>query len=189
MLTTLTPPVLTKIELWGELGERFTPEIEGNIANSRDAINFLCCNFPDFKNYILSSTCGYTVTCVGDGWEKSIDPSLADFPISGKRLVIAPAIQGSGGALRILEPILMIGIGIATGNPALIIGGIVSGLQSIFFGYPNKNQTINFQGTGPQTKEGTPIPIAIGSRVKITTPMILSYDIVSEYTPYPFLTL
>lgn len=181
---------LTTIELWGSLGEKFQSEIQGKINTPRDAINFLCCNFPSFKSYILSSSCCYTITCIGNGWEQSITPNQADFPIIGKRLIISPVIEGSGNELlAILKPIVMIGIGIATGNPALIIGGIVSGLQSIFFGFPSKQQTINFQGIGPQTQEGTPIPIIIGSRVRVTGVMVLSYDIVSEYTPFPFLNL
>ena len=181
---------LTKILLWGELGEKFAPELEADIHSPREAINFLQANFPDFKNYILSNSCLYSITCRGDNWEKEITPvtpNYADFPIQGKTLVISPVLDGSGDTFnRFFSPVLMIGLGLLTGNTALLIGGLVQGLQSLLFGYPAKpseeKRSVNFQGGSPRTQEGTPIPIAIGSQIMVKDVMVLSYNIVSEYT-------
>jgi len=185
---------LTKIVLWGELGETFAPETDGellaDVSTPKEAINFLCANFPDFKNHVLSQNTCYTMTCNGDNWEKEITPTTPgyqSFPIQGKTLTITPVLAGSGETFgRVFSPILMIGVGLITGNTALIIGGVVQGLQSLLFGYPKKpseeERSVNFQGGSPRTTEGTPIAIAIGSKVFVRDVMVVSYEIVSEYS-------
>ena len=181
----------TKIILKGNLGEKFGEEFNASVENPKEVIDFLSSQFPDFKNFVLSQReSQYKITCVGENWEKELlphDPNLQLFPISGKTIIIEEVFEGSGdGFMRVFTPILLIGVGILTGNTALIVGGIVQGLQSILFGYPPKpteeKRSVNFQGGSPRTQEGTPIPIAIGSQVKMKDVMVLSYDIVSEYT-------
>lgn len=181
----------TKIILKGNLGEKFGEEFNASVENPKEVIDFLSSQFPDFKNFVLSQkNSQYKITCVGENWEKELTPQTPGiqlFPISGKTIIIEEVFEGSGdGFMRVFTPILLIGVGILTGNPALIVSGLVQGLQSILFGYPPKpteeKRSVNFQGGSPRTQEGTPIPIAIGSQVKMKDVMVLSYDIVSEYT-------
>jgi predicted phage tail protein len=183
--------MLTKIILKGNLGKEFGEEFNASVENPKEVIDFLSSQFPNFKNFVLSQReSQYKITCVGENWEKELtphDPNLQLFPISGKTIIIEEVFEGSGdGFMRFLSPILLISVGIITSNTALIVGGIVQGLQSILFGYPPKptedKRSVNFQGGSPRTQEGTPIPIAIGSQVKIKDVMILTYEIVSEYT-------
>jgi predicted phage tail protein len=183
--------MLTKIILKGNLGEKFGEEFNASVENPKEVIDFLSSQFPNFKNFVLSQReSQYKITCVGENWEKELLPQTPNFqlfPISGKTIIIEEVFEGSGdGFMRFFSPILLIGVGIITGNTALIVGGIVQGLQSILFGYPPKpteeKRSVNFQGGSPRTQEGTPIPIAIGSQVRIKDVMILSYDIESEYT-------
>lgn len=181
----------TKIILKGNLGEKFGEEFNASVENPKEVIDFLSSQFPEFKNFLLAQKeSQYKIICVGENWEKTLlpnDPNLQTFPISGKTIIIEEVFEGSGdGFMRVFSPILLIGVGILTGNTALIVGGVVQGLQSILFGYPPKpseeKRSVNFQGGSPRTQEGTPIPIAIGSQIKIKDVMVLSYDIVSEYT-------
>jgi predicted phage tail protein len=183
--------MLTKIILKGNLGKKFGEEFNVSVENPKEVIDFLSSQFPDFKTFLLSQReSQYKIICRGENWEKELTPltpNLQLFPISGKTIIIEEVFEGSGdGFMRFFSPILMIGVGIITSNTALIVGGIVQGLQSILFGYPPKpteeKRSVNFQSGSPRTQEGTPIPIAIGSQVKMKDVMVLSYDIVSEYT-------
>jgi len=147
--------MLTKIILKGNLGEKFGEEFNASVENPKEVIDFLSSQFPDFKNFVLSQReSQYKITCVGENWEKELtphDPNLQLFPISGKTIIIEEVFEGSGdGFMRFLSPILLISVGIITSNTALIVGGIVQGLQSILFGYPPKptedKRSVNFQG-------------------------------------------
>lgn len=180
--------MLAKIILKGNLAEKFcTEEMFASVENPKEVIDFLCCRFPNFKNHLLlPKECQYKIICIGENWQKDVT-TQALFPVSGKTIILEEVFDGSGeGFTRLLSPILLTTVGILTGNPALIIGGLVQGLQSILFGYPPKpteeKRSVNFQGGSPRTLEGTAIPIGIGSQVKVKDVMILSYDIASEYT-------
>ena len=182
--------MLTTIKLNGILGTKFVPELRGQINTVREAINLLCCNFSDFKHYVLSSDWCYTVVVKGKNWERYIvenSPAIL-LPINGCTVEITPVIEGSG---RTLTNIAMIGIGIAlvsTGVAAplgwsLIYSGATGLLNSIINGNPKEDaKSTFFQSAGFNTKEGTPIPLVFGE-VLVKSFQVISVEVSSELAP------
>lgn len=190
--------MLTTIKLNGILGTKFVPELKGQISTVREAINLLCCNFSDFKHYVLSSDWCYTVVVKGKNWERYItenSPSIL-LPINGCTVEITPVIEGSGkGAGKILTNIAMIGIGIALVSISgigpvavnlgwgLIMSGAAGLLNSIVNGNPKEDaKSTFFQSPGFNTKEGTPIPLVFGE-VLVKSFQVISLEITSEFAP------
>lgn len=182
--------MLTTIKLNGILGTKFVPELQGQISTVREAINLLCCNFADFKHYVLSSDWRYTVIVKGKNWERYIveDSPTILLPISGCIVEITPVIEGSG---KTLTNIAMIGIGIAlvaTGAAAplgwsLIYSGATGLLNSIINGNPKEDaKSTFFQSPGFNTKEGTPIPLVFGE-VLVKSFQVISVEVSSELAP------
>ena len=182
--------MLTTIKLNGILGTKFVPELQGQISTVREAINLLCCNFSDFKHYVLSSEWRYTVIVKGKNWERYItenSPTIL-LPVSGCIVEITPVIEGSG---KTLTNIAMIGIGIAlvaTGAAAplgwsLIYSGATGLLNSIINGNPKEDaKSTFFQSPGFNTKEGTPIPLVFGE-VLVKSFQVISVEVSSELAP------
>ena len=182
--------MLTTIKLNGILGTKFVPELQGQISTVREAINLLCCNFSDFKHYVLSSEWRYTVIVKGNNWERYIveDSPTILLPISGCVVEITPVVEGSG---KTLTNIAMIGIGIAlvaTGAAAplgwsLIYSGATGLLNSIINGNPKEDaKSTFFQSPGFNTKEGTPIPLVFGE-VLVKSFQVISVEVSSELAP------
>lgn len=189
--------MLTTIKLNGELGKVFVPEIQADIHTVREAINFLCCYFENFKHYVLSTDWEYSVMIKAPNWQREVDENSPELilPITGLTIEITPYIQGSGGVGKLLTSIGMIGIGVALvaipgiGQVAvnlgwgLIISGATGLLQSILFGNPaatEEKRSTFFQSPGYSTKEGTPIPLVFGD-VLVKNFQVLSVEITSEY--------
>lgn len=185
--------MLTTIKLNGILGVEFAPEIKGELNTPQEVVNFLCCNFPDFRHYVLGSEWHYTMVVKGNNWERYItenSPSVL-LPVTGCVVEITPVIESSG---RTLTSIAMIGIGIAlvaTGAASglgisLILSGTTSLLSSLINGNPKKNEEARstfFQAPGYNVKEGTPIPLVFGE-VLVKNFQVLSNEISSPVFPY-----
>jgi predicted phage tail protein len=185
--------MLTTIKLNGILGVEFAPEIKGELNTPQEIVNFLCCNFPDFRHYVLGSEWHYTMVVRGNNWERYIiedSPSVL-LPVTGCVVEITPVIESSG---RTLTSIAMIGIGIAlvaTGaasglGMSLILSGATSLLSSLINGNPKKNEEARstfFQAPGYNVKEGTPIPLVFGE-VLVKNFQVLSNEISSPVFPY-----
>jgi predicted phage tail protein len=186
--------MLTTIKLNGILGTKFVPELQGQISTVREAINLLCCNFSDFKHYVLSSDWRYTVVVKGKNWERYIvenSPAIL-LPVSGCVVEITPVIEGSG---KTLTNIAMIGIGIALVSISgigpvavnlgwgLIMSGAAGLLNSIVNGNPKEDaKSTFFQSPGFNTKEGTPIPLVFGE-VLVKSFQVISVEVSSELAP------
>lgn len=186
--------MLTTIKLNGILGSKFVPELQGQVNTVREAINLLCCNFADFKHYVLSSDWHYTVIVKGTNWERYIteDSPTTLLPIGGCVVEITPVIEGSG---KTLTNIAMIGIGIALVSISgigpvavnlgwgLIMSGAAGLLNSIINGNPKEDaKSTFFQSPGFNTKEGTPIPLVFGE-VLVKSFQVISLEVSSELAP------
>ncbi|MFN9559849.1 MAG: hypothetical protein ACK55Q_07510 [Dolichospermum sp.] len=184
--------MLTTIKLNGILGVEFAPEIKGELNTPQEVVNFLCCNFPDFRHYVLGSEWHYTMVVKGNNWERYIieDSPSVILPVTGCVVEITPVVESSG---RTLTSIAMIGIGIAlvaTGAAtglgiSLILSGATSLLSSLINGNPKKEEARStfFQASGYNTKEGTPIPLVFGD-VLVKNFQVLSQEISSPTFPF-----
>lgn len=198
--------MLTTIKLNGALSKEFLPELQADVHTVREAINFLCCYFENFKHYVLGTDWVYSIIIKAPNWKREVDENSPELllPITGLTVEITPYVQGSGDVGRFITSIAMIGIGIAlttiggVGAMAvnmgwgLIISGATGLLQSVLFGNPkivdNNNQSIIddrrstfFQSPGYSTKEGTPIPLVFGE-VLVKNFQVLSVEIDSNFT-------
>ena len=198
--------MLTTIKLNGALGKEFLPELQADVHTVREAINFLCCYFENFKHYVLGTDWVYSIIIKAPNWKREVDENSPELllPITGLTVEITPYVQGSGDVGRFITSIAMIGIGIAlttiggVGAMAvnmgwgLIISGATGLLQSVLFGNPkivdNNNQSIIddrrstfFQSPGYSTKEGTPISLVFGE-VLVKSFQVLSVEIDSNFT-------
>jgi predicted phage tail protein len=198
--------MLTTIKLNGALSKEFLPELQADVHTVREAINFLCCYFENFKHYVLGTDWVYSITIKAPNWKREVDENSPELllPITGLTVEITPYVQGSGDVGRFITSIAMIGIGIAlttiggVGAMAvnmgwgLIISGATGLLQSVLFGNPkivdNNNQSIIddrrstfFQSPGYSTKEGTPISLVFGE-VLVKSFQVLSVEIDSNFT-------
>lgn len=198
--------MLTTIKLNGALSKEFLPELQADVHTVREAINFLCCYFENFKHYVLGTDWVYSIIIKAPNWKREVDENSPELllPITGLTVEITPYVQGSGDVGRFITSIAMIGIGIAlttiggVGAMAvnmgwgLIISGATGLLQSVLFGNPkivdNDNQSIIddrrstfFQSPGYSTKEGTPIPLVFGE-VLVKNFQVLSVEIDSNFT-------
>ena len=198
--------MLTTIKLNGALSQEFLPELQADVHTVREAINFLCCYFENFKHYVLGTDWVYSIIIKAPNWKREVDENSPELllPITGLTVEITPYVQGSGDVGRFITSIAMIGIGIAlttiggVGAMAvnmgwgLIISGATGLLQSVLFGNPkivdNNNQSIIddrrstfFQSPGYSTKEGTPISLVFGE-VLVKSFQVLSVEIDSNFT-------
>lgn len=198
--------MLTTIKLNGALGKEFLPELQADVHTVREAINFLCCYFENFKHYVLGTDWVYSIIIKAPNWKREVDENSPELllPITGLTVEITPYVQGSGDVGRFITSIAMIGIGIAlttiggVGAMAvnmgwgLIMSGATGLLQSVLFGNPkivdNNNQSIIddrrstfFQSPGYSTKEGTPISLVFGE-VLVKSFQVLSVEIDSNFT-------
>jgi predicted phage tail protein len=198
--------MLTTIKLNGALSKEFLPELQADVHTVREAINFLCCYFENFKHYVLGTDWVYSIIIKAPNWKREVDENSPELllPITGLTVEITPYVQGSGDVGRFITSIAMIGIGIAlttiggVGAMAvnmgwgLIISGATGLLQSVLFGNPkivdNNNQSIIddrrstfFQSPGYSTKEGTPISLVFGE-VLVKSFQVLSVEIDSNFT-------
>ena len=184
--------MLTTVRLNGILGVKFAPEIKGELNTPQEVVNFLCCNFPDFRHYVLGSEWHYTMVVKGNNWERYVteDSPSVILPVTGCVVEITPVVESSG---RTLTSIAMIGIGIAliaTGAASglgisLILSGATSLLSSLVNGNPKKEEARStfFQASGYNTKEGTPIPLVFGD-VLVKNFQVLSQEISSPTFPF-----
>lgn len=195
--------MLTTIKLNGALGKEFLPELQADVHTVREAINFLCCYFENFKHYVLGTDWVYSIIIKAPNWKREVDENSPELllPITGLTVEITPYVQGSGGVGKFITSIAMIGIGIAlttisgvgamavTLGWGLIISGATGLLQSILFGNPSINneafmddrRSSFFQSPGYSTKEGTPIPLVFGE-VLVKNFQVLSVEIDSHFT-------
>lgn len=192
MTTALSP--ITTIKLWGQLSDRFIPEMQAHVRTLGEALRCLFANFPDFRNYILSldeQGYKYRIVVKGEGWETQLDPDKADrlggFPVTGTEISIVPVVGGSGGLGRLFIGIALIGIGLATGGLGLVLAGAAMTLQGLLGGSPDSpkpddsdKQSLVFNGQATNTQEGTRIPI-IGAHRYMVGVQIVSFAIKSEY--------
>lgn len=175
-----------KVVLWGDLGDRFVPELELEVSTFREVVEGLFANFPDMKHYLLETNQLYSIVCSTPEWEVQLTEQHADFPIKNATLTITPVLEGSGVVGKLIGGLALVGIGIITGGTGLIMAGIAMGLQALFFGNPKAPgkeedaQSNIISGGSFNTAEGNTIGIVCG-RVIVTSPQVISFTLESEY--------
>jgi predicted phage tail protein len=170
----------TTIHLWGELGDRWGETVKIEANTFRDARMALCHVLPGFRHWVLEHPeFHYSVVVKGVNWEKELTLDEDDFPVDNLELHVVPSLIGGG---KTIMGIVLIGIGLATGNISLVISGAVS-LFSPSGGSnkqraPDRQSFFLSQGN-LQTTEGNVIPIACGVTI-FKSPQAISYQVRSD---------
>lgn len=183
------------IKLYGELATKFTDELVANVSTTREAIECLCINFSDFREYLLNSEDSGIVfkALIGDSWALStVEETFYPIP-EAQTIHITPVVAGSGRVGKIIAGVALLGLGIAgvgfLGLSAFqvgLLGGllIVQGLFGGQTGAPDPEEedqkSYIFSGPANTVAEGNPVPIIWGSLLvgsQIASGFIESYQI------------
>lgn len=172
------------VRLYGELREKFGKEFHFDVKSPAEAIRALCVTVKGFEGYLRKH--GEDAYKVFSG-ARNTSESLHD-PISDSEVIrIAPVVQGSSGAQRIVVGVLMIvaayflgpagagAISAATQTTvygmgaSMILGGIaqlLSPQQSVKSGESAENTpSYNFNGPVNTTAQGHPVPLIYGRMI------------------------
>lgn len=104
---------ISKVYLKGDLGERFTPEIELEINCVRDAIRLLEVNYPGFREHLIrcdEAGIGFQVF-VGEEW--NLSEVEIYYPVGAQPITIIPVAAGSGGFGKILSGVGLLALGLS----------------------------------------------------------------------------
>jgi predicted phage tail protein len=165
---------LITCNLYGELALKFGETHQFECRNTKEVIKALDANFDDFAQYLLDAAKQSVVYhIIVDGLTIGSDLNLLDPVI--KSIDIAPAIEGSAEVGKFL---LGAGLLIASAFMPATFLGLGSGIwgaagASLLFGAvgewispsqkPQTNDTsYRLDGSGNQTYQGSPVPLAIG---------------------------
>lgn len=183
---------MIKVRLLGELGKKYGRTHVLAIKSPAEAVRALCANFPDFRNFVSSSSDrGVAYKVIGD--RSAIDEHHLHDPI-GKSLVIAPVIQGAGGGgvFQAVVGVVLIAASFIPGlqflapiGIAMVIGGVTQMLSPIpSTGNPQdaSSQGVDpsyvFNGAVNTTAQGHPVPIGYGRM--IVGSAVISAGIITE---------
>ena len=170
---------MTKVKLYGHLGERFGKEYEFDIITPQDAMHALRANFPDFMDYLLEhNEPGYWVF-TGDENRSLEEMAL---PAGRKIIKIVPVVKGAkkspvwtiliGVALVIVAgPLGALGAGaLATAVVGIGVSLALQGISSLIAGSPatgpddrGDNKTNKyFSGAVNTLQQGGPVFLVYG---------------------------
>ncbi len=175
---------MRKINLLGELGEKFGESFLFDIKTGAEAIRALIANFPMFEKELIESenrNVGYKVLCDNVEVEQLDD---IQNPVSGE-ISIVPVIMGSSAGARIFIGAALIAaavvIGVGSGGTAgvvssmllsagvgMILGGVVQLLspppkvESSQADDPQNQASYIFNGPVNTSAQGNPVPICYG---------------------------
>lgn len=166
---------LRTVKLYGPMRRRFGREYELNVSSPAEAIRALCVQVPGFKKYLFDSKAAGLAFAVFIGRRNITEDGLHD-PVGDDEIRIAPIIEGSkrGGVLNIILGIILIVVGVYTGNAQLIysgavmvIGGVVQMLAPQPKGLgakddPNNQPSYSMNGAVNTQAQGNPVPLAYG---------------------------
>ena len=175
--------MLTKVKLYGVLGQKFGKEHEFDIEKPAEAVQALLVNYPEFEKTLVDLKYGVKVYQEEDSLYK-----LGDFhrPMSGETIKIVPVIAGADwgdwalviiGALLIyfawwVAPVWMEGgflgaTGLTYGQVIGMVGAalLFTGLSNLLYVAPkdeDKEDSYIFSGPVNTVRQGNVVPVGYG---------------------------
>lgn len=167
---------MTRVNLYGHLGEKFGKSYEFDVVTPQEAINALRANFPGFLAHLYAhNKPGYWIFVGGE----NTDLDGLGKPAGRKTIQIVPVIEGAkknpiwtiliGVALIAIAGPLGAGI-IGTAVMGIGVSMALTGISELIAGNPdggpeeageNKPSTF-FSGPVNTTQQGSPVPIVYG---------------------------
>lgn len=174
---------MRKVELYGDLGQKFGKSFELNVKTVRQAVKLLSANFKTFKQHLIDSegVVGYEVW---DG-DYNLGGDSDEFIKHGDGTIkIIPVVEGAGATGRIIAGVVIIVVGAiidiysqggftsATGGygytfgVALIAGGLAEKLapkpRDVNTSEVENTRSYVFSGAVNTTRQGVAIPLGYG---------------------------
>lgn len=171
------------IELHGILAKKFGRFFKLDVKSAKEACHAIACQLPTFKAFMADSErLGYRFA-VFNGKKRNertnIGENQLDDITTAHHIHIVPKVIGSGGKafgwLQVIAGAVMVGVGVFTGNIALVGAGIgvaLGGVASLLMPTP-KLDPANEDGNKPNNgfggaittiAQGNPVPILYGER-------------------------
>ena len=166
------------IKLHGILGKKFGQFFKLDVQTAREATHAIACQNAEFKRFMLESDKLGLKFAVFLG-RKNISENDIDNVTDTDIIHIVPRVVGSGGGafnwLQVIGGAVLIGVGVAMGNPALIGAGaglLVGGVAGLLMPTPqmdNQDPDGNKANKGfgsavTTVSQGNPVPILYGER-------------------------
>lgn len=172
------------VNLLGELGKRFGRRHRFDVRSPAEAVRALCANFPDFMQFVLTSTerhVGYRVLSGRD--EIGVDE--LHHPAS-RQITIAPVILGASGLSKVIIGAVILYMAFQTGGVSLgaqgltyaslggqvafavgvslVLGGVSQLLAPAPDAPPPNDAAASFVFDGPVNTQaqGNPVPVGYG---------------------------
>lgn len=177
MVVTESARVVRTVRLYGVLGARFGREFRLAVASPREAMRALAAQLPGLRRFLETSRERGLTYAVFVG-RRNVPEAELDFGAGASDIRIAPVMTGSkkGGLFQVVLGAVLVGVGVMTGNAALIVvgggmmaGGVVSMLSPQAQGLNTKEQAENtpsyaFGGAVTTVAQGNPVGLGYGRR-------------------------
>jgi len=161
------------IRLYGDMGKRFGREHRFDVKTPAEAVRALCSQIQGFRAYLHEHAQSAFKVFVGG---RNAHDGL-QHPSSDKEIIrIAPTVQGSGAAGRIVLGVVLIAVGFFAEMPNLIVAGaamVLGGVVEMLSPTPKiksgvdaekteNKPSYNFNGPVNTVAQGHPVPLAYG---------------------------
>lgn len=181
--------MLKRVLLLGVLGERFGREWELAIRTPLEAIRAIGCQVQGFNQFLYESgEAGIEYQVVTDNPQGCLVEELG-FPFCADTVVIAPVMQGSGGAARLIAGAVLIAVAFAVPGGVLglsaatigLLGAslVLSGISQLLTRTPEspdeaeRSSSAIIDTAARTTDQGRPVPKLFGRR-RIDCRIVLS---------------
>lgn len=171
------------IELHGILRQKFGRFFKLDVKTAKEAAHAIAVQIPEFKKFMLDSeNLGYRFA-VFNGKKRNQSTNIGEHELDhltdANHIHIVPKVVGSGGKamgwLQVVVGAVMVGVGVVTGNIALVGAGagmLLGGVTSLLMPTPkldnpdeDGNRANNgFGGAVTTVAQGNPVPILYGER-------------------------
>lgn len=172
--------MLTKVYLEGVMGKEFGEEWELEVSSPAEALRMINANKPGVFAWIANNLevySHYRVICTS---EANVTEMLDETDIGLERRVkeirFVPIIAGSGGIGKMIMGVVLIAVGVYTGNPMLVKMGVmmtISGVIGVLSAVPVKTEqqqvsrddgtSYYFNGPVNTTQQGVPVALIYGT--------------------------
>ena len=171
------------IELHGILRKKFGRFFKLDVQSAAEACHAIGCQIPAFRKFLMDSEKLGLRFAIFNGKKRTQATNISEEQLNdnttANHIHIVPRAIGSGGKamgwLQVIAGVIMVGVGIFTGNVGLIGAGaglLMGGVTSLLMPTPtvdNQNEDGNkpnngFGGAVTTVAQGNPVPILYGER-------------------------
>lgn len=183
--------MLTKVRLDGVMGKRFGKDWELAVSSPAEALRMIDANKPGLRAWMASNAekyDAYKVICVHENGEEEVLTEQT-FGMENRRLKsirFTPLLKGASSALKIVVGVILVAVGVATGQAwmvkigaSLIIGGIIEALSPRPKTKDEDGNVNSYYFDGPVNtdQQGAAVPLIYGRVMAGSRPISASVSV------------